>query len=214
MNLVSNTEIAHHSWNRLFKISAVAALMAGVLFLIAIINLVVTGLQSGAVNEWLALFPDNWLAVIFKLHAGFKGVESGRLFELNFLDIAIMALIATMYIGLYAALRKTSKIWSIIASVQPFLGIALLIATKSAGRSGVMGGGLVISFVMLRSKIFNKITAFMGIISSIFLLVGDISVGVSHSDVIAILTGTGYLVLTAWFFLIAQRLFQLEGDVS
>jgi hypothetical protein len=152
--------------------------------------------------------------VIFKLHAGFKGVGSSRLYELNFLDIAIMALIGTMYIGLYAALRRTSKLWSLIALVQPFLGIAIFITTKSAGRSGVMGAGLVISFVMLRSNIFNKVTAFIGIMSSIFLLVGDISVSNSDSNLITIFTGIGYLVFTAWFFLIARRFFQLGGDVS
>jgi hypothetical protein len=59
-----------------------------------------------------------------------------------------------MNTGLYVALRQTSRIWSMIAASKPVLGMALFIVTKLAGRSGVMGAGAVISFVMLRSKVF------------------------------------------------------------
>jgi hypothetical protein len=117
-----------------------------------------------------------------------------------------MALIGTMYLGLYAALRGTNKVWPMVALVQPFLGIVIFVVTKSAGRSGVMGAGLVISMVMLRSDIFNKVIAFMGLLSSILLLAGDISEGIFHSYIFAIITAIGYVLLTAWFFLIAQRL--------
>ena len=214
MNRVINSETPETHWYWLYKLSGTPALMAGVLFLIPVIDLIIAGLQPGAVNGWLALFQDNWLVVIFKLQAGFKGVGSSQLHELNLLDIAIMALVGTIYIGLYAALRRTSKLWSLIALVQPFLGIALFIATKSTGRSGIMGAALVISIVMLRSNIFNKNIAYSGILSSILLLFGDFSVGITHSDIIAFLIGFGYVLFTIWFFLIAQRLFQLERDSS
>jgi len=213
MNRVINTEITDIRWHWLYKLSGTAALGAGALLLIAAIDLIITGFRFGATNGWLAVFQNNWLVVTIKLHAGFKGVGSNLLYALNLLDIAIMALIGMTYLGLYAALRRTSKILSLIALFQPFLGIVLFVATKSAGRSGVMGAGLVISFVMLRGNIFNKMTAFLGILSSILLLFGDISVGIAHSYIIATLTGFGYVLLTMWFFLIAQRLFQLgQGD--
>jgi hypothetical protein len=77
-----------------------------------------------------------------------------------------------------------------------------------------MGAGLVISAVMLRTNIFNKVTAFMGLLSGILLLVGDISVGIAPSNIIAILTGIGYMLLMTWFFLIAWRLLQLGRDVA
>jgi hypothetical protein len=213
MNRATNTETADSRWNWLYKLSGAAALIVGVLFLIPVLDLIIARFQPGTANGWLWLFQDNWLVVIFKLHAGFKGVQSDQLFLLNYLDIAIMALVGTMYLGLYAALRKTSKIWPIVALAQPFLGIALFIATNSAGRSGVMGAGLVISIVMLRSDIFDKVTAYIGLLSSALLLFGDISVGIAHSFVIGVLTGIGYVVLTTWFFLIAQRLFQLGRGI-
>ena len=214
MARVNSTETADSRWNWLYKLSGAAALIVGVLFLIPVLDLIIPGFQPGTANGWSSLFQDNWLVVIFKLHAGFRGVQSDQLYNLNFLDIAIMALVGVVYLGLYAALRRAGKIWSIIALAQPFLGIALFMATKSAGRSGVMGAGLVISIIMLRGNIFNKVTAYMGLLSSALLLFGDISEGITHSYVIAILTGIGYVLLIVWFFLIAKSLFQRGQGVQ
>ena len=125
-----------------------------------------------------------------------------------------MVLVAIMFLGLYAALRRASKIWSIIALVQPFLGIVIFIATNSAGRSAVMGAVLVISFVMLRSNTFSNATAYVGILVSVLLLVGDVSVSIARSSIIAILIGIGYVLLITWFSLVGRRLFQLGRGVS
>jgi len=132
---------------------------------------------------------------------------------LNFLDIAILALVGTMYLGLYAALRRTSRIWSIIALMQPFLGIVIFIATANAGRSTVMGAGLVISAVMLRSNIFKRVTAYVGILANIILLIGDFSAGIiPSSNTVATLFGIGYVLLTIWFFIVAKTLFSQMGS--
>ena len=189
----------------LYSVSAGAALTVGLLFLIAVIDLIISGLQPG----WLSPFQNNWLVVIFKLHARYSGIKLDMLHKLSLLDIAVLALVGTMYVGLYAVLRRTSKIWSMIALAQPFLGILLFIATKSAGRSSVMGAALVISIVMLRNNSFNKATAYMGILASVLLLFGDFSAGmIPPSNIIASLFGIGYLLLVTWFFLIARRLIQ------
>jgi len=214
MNQTIESGDAGSRWNWLYKVGGAAALITGVLFLIAVIDFIITGFQPGIINGWLSLLQNNWLVVIFKLHAGFNGVQPDLLYVLNLLDIAIMALVGTMYLGLYAALGRTSKVWSIIALAQPFLGIVIFIATNTAGRCGVMGASLVISFVMLRSSIFGKETAYMGILASALLLVGDFSVGITHSNIIAILTGIGYMLLTTWFFLVGRRLFRLGQSAS
>lgn len=196
MDRVSDVKTADSRWNWLYTVSGVAALILGVLFLIALIGLVVAGLQPGSMNGWLSPFQNNWLVVLFKLNAGFVGVQFDQLNGLNPLDIAIMALVALMFLGLYAALRRTSRIWSMIAAGMPFLGIVLFIATRLAGRSGVMGAGLVVSFIMLRSNTFGKMTAIAGILASVLLLAGDIGTTAnSHSDLIAILIGIGYVLL-------------------
>ena len=214
MNQSTNTETAHSRLRWLYNISGAAALIVGTLLLIAVISLIITVLQPNPTVGWLSALENNWLVVIFKLHAGFSGVQSGLLHVLNLLDIAILALVGVMYLGLYAALRRTSRIWSIIAAIQPFLGIVLFLATRTAGRSGVMGAGLVISIVMLRSDIFKKFTAYVGILASVLLLVGDFSVGaIPPLGITAMLFGIGYMLFITWYFLNAQRLFQLGSSV-
>lgn len=197
------------NWRVIYQISAAAALIAGILMLSGMIGLIISVLKPEAANGWAWFYQDNWLIVIFKILAGFGGNQTGLLHKLNVLDIAILALIGTMFLGLYAALRRTSRTWSLIALALPFLGIVLFIATKIAGRSAVMGAGLVISFIMLRNEIFNRATAFLGILASVLLLVGDFSAGVIHSNIITTLFGIGYGALIAWIFLIARRLLQL-----
>ena len=211
-NRSTDPGIADSRWSWLYKTSATAALLAGILFLIAVADLIIASPGHGTLQAWMSPFQNNWLVVIFKLHAGVGGIHIDKLQIFNFLDLAILALVATVHIGLYAVLRKTSKIWSIIAVIQPFLGMALFIATKSAGRSAVMGAGLVISAVMLRSNAFNKVIADVGLLASILLLAGDLSAGViPPSGLIATLFGIGYVLLMAWLFLIARRLLQVEA---
>ncbi len=206
---VENTDAV---WKGLYQIGGVAALMVGAWLLFGAVDLSLMGPQADTLNGWLSLLQNNWLVVIFKLHAGFSGVQTNPLYGLNLLDIAIMALVGAVHLGLYAALRRTSKLWSIIALAQPFLGLLIFIATQQAGRSGVLGAGVVISFVMLGSHSFGKATAYGGILASILLLIGDFSEGIVHSNIIAILTGIGYLLLTTWFCLVARRLLQLGRD--
>jgi hypothetical protein len=201
-------------WNWLYKICGVAALILGLLFLAAMISLITAGLQPGTINGWLSLLQNNWLVILFKLNAGFDEVQFDQLYGPNLLDMAIMALVAILYLGLYVALRRTSRMWSMIAAVMPLLGIVLFMVTKLAGRSGVMGAGLVISLVMLRSNIFGKVIAFVGILSSVLLLVGDFGTTAnSFSTIVAIFVGVGYVLLMMWFFLIARWLFQLGQNV-
>ena len=197
--------------SRLYVIGGTAALLAGALFLIAAADLIITRLVYGTLGESISPVQNNWLVVIFKLHAGVGGVQISSLQVFNFLDLAILALVSITHLGMYAALHRTSKIWSIIALIQPFLGIVLFVATKSAGRSSVMGAGLVISAVMLRGNIFNKVIAFMGLLARALLLAGDLSAGaIPPSSLVATLFGIGYMLLITWLFFVARRLFQVR----
>jgi len=207
--------IADSTRNIFYKVGGGAALTAGILLLVAMLGLISSVLQPGAINGWLSLLMNNWLIVIFKLHAGFFGVQIDQLHILNLLDFSILVLAGTIVLGLYAALRRTSRFWSIIALVQPFLGMILFIATKNAGRSGVMGAALVISGVMLRSNIFNRVTAYIGILASVLLLAGDFSAGIiPPSAIIGTLVGIGYLLLITWMFLVAVKLFHLGQNTK
>jgi hypothetical protein len=197
-------------WNRLYKARGVAALLVGVLFLAGLVDLILTGLGAETAARWLSLAGSNWLVVLFQLNAGFSGVEYGLLYQLNPLDIAILALAGIAFLGLYVALRSTSKIWSLIAVIQPFLGIVLFVATKTAGRSAIMGATLVISLVMLRSHLFSRLIACIGLFASVLLLAGDMGTTPgSQSSILALFIAVGYVLLTTWYFVIGRRLLHL-----
>src|SRR3990172_893228 len=203
---VADAETAGSSWSWIFKVGGAAALIVLVLFLIGSIGIITN------INGWFTPFVNNWLVVLFKLNAGFSGIQTDLLNVLNLLDIAIMPLFCTMFLALYVALKRTSRIWSLIATALPFLGIPVFLITGTAGRSTLLIGGLIISVVMLRSKIFSKPTAYVGIVASILLFfAGDIATAAfSSSNIIALFIAAGYVLWMIWFSLIARRLFQLR----
>ena len=194
----------------LYKVAGVAGSMAGLFLLAAMISLIVSVLRPHvSASHWLSV-QNIWLIVIFKLHAGFNGVQIEQLHVLNYLDLAILAMVAMLCLGLYTALQRTSRVWSTVAAIQPFLGMVIFLATKNAGRSGVMGATLVISLVMLKGAIFDKVTSYLGILASALLLAGDLSAGViPPTALIATLVGIGYVFLMIWFLLVSRKLFQL-----
>lgn len=211
MNQVTNDETADSRRNWLYRIGGAAALVVFVLFLIGIIGIITVGPQPTTTNGWFTLFQNNWLVVLFKLNAGFSGIQPDSLNVLNLLDIVIMALVGTMFLALYVALRRMSNVWPVVAASLPFLGIAVFLLTSTAGRSGLLVGGLIISAVMLRSHIFSRVSAYVGMVASAFLFfAGDLGTAIfSSSNIIAILIGIGYVLWMIWFLLIGRRLFQL-----
>ena len=208
----TSTKTVDSCWSWLYKVSGTAALIAGMLLLIGMISLIASVLQASPINGRLSLFQNNWLIVIFKLHAEFSGIHADLLHGLNLLDIIFLALVGFISFSLSTVFRKASKTWLLIAFALSLTGIILFITTQTAGRSTVMLVVLIISFVMLSNEIFKKVTIYAGILAGIFLFVGDLSVGI-HSNIITILFGVGYLLLITWFFLIAQSLYWLGSGV-
>jgi len=58
---------------------------------------------------------------------------------------------------------------------------------------------------MLKDKFVSGAVAYAGILASVLLFVGDLTVGI-HSNIITIVFGLGYVLLTTWFFLISHNL--------
>jgi hypothetical protein len=169
--------------------------------LLAAIEPIASLFHTDPVIGWLSPLAGLWLVVIFKVHSGFSGM--GLPTGLNLLDLAILTLVAVMHLGLYTLLRKTSRVWAVVAAIQPLLGMALFLATANAGRSAVMGSALVASFVMLRGGSVSKAVAYMGIAASLLLLAGDFTAGVvPPSTLIASLFAAGYALLTTWCFIL------------
>lgn len=216
MNQVSDAETAEIVWKRFYRIGVVAALSIVALLLIGIIGIISSSLQSTTNNDWFAQIQNNWLVVLFKLNAGFSGVQQDLLMTIDLLDIVIMILVGIVFIPLYAVLRNTSRIWSLIAALLPFVGIPIFLVTATAGRSNLLIGGLIISVIMLRSNIFSKVTSYIGIVaSSLLFFTGDIATAIfTSSSIVAMFIAVGYVLWMTWFLLIAQRIFQLGHSVS
>ena len=207
-NQVPDAEIADSRWISLYRVGGAAALMVAVLFLIAIIDLVTADLRTGTI------FQNNFLVLIFKLHAGFSGVQEESLEGLNLLDMTIVALVGAMSLALYPALKRVNTAWAVVAMSLPFIGLGLFIITKDTGRSGIIAAGLIIAVIMLRSDIFSKSTAYTGILANVFLLVGDGGTAFSYSNIFAIIMSMGYVLFMIWCILIGRRLFQLGQGIS
>jgi hypothetical protein len=207
---LASVEDTHPRWNWLFKLGGIAAVILLILFLTGITGITTSGSQPTTTSAWFALFQNNWLMVLFKLNIGWDGVQPDLLNVLNPVDIVIMALFGTLFLALYACLSRTSKIWTAIATSLPFLGIVVYLITHTAGRSGLLIGGMIFSAVMLRSDIFGKVSAYVGVAADgLLFFAGDLGTTIfSPSDIIAIFIGIGYVLWMIWFFLIGRRLFQ------
>jgi len=204
-NQISAIKTESLKWKNLYKLSSAIALSLGILFLITAIGFIISILWTEFNNGWYSLLQSNWLIVIFKLHDGLINIQADPLHGLNILDIFILVLFSLMSFGLNNALKKVNKIWPLIAFVLTVITIILFIVTQAAGRSTVMLSVMIFSFVMLKNNTFSKVTIFTGIFAGVFLFVGDLTVGI-NSNIITILFGIRYILLSTWFFMIAQTL--------
>jgi hypothetical protein len=178
----------------LYKSGAGAALVILAVFLIGFAGIVSAAAQLTTTDGWFAALQSNWLVVLFWISAGFGEAQRDLLNVVNPLDIVIMVLFCTMSVALLVALWRTSKIWSVLATSLPVLGIPVFLITGMAGRSALFFGAMIICAVMLRSDVFGKLTAYSGIVAGALLFFGgDIGTAIfTQSNIIAVLIVIGY----------------------
>lgn len=249
MNQVTNAENSDSGWKRLYRVGGVAALAAGVLFrrnLAAEIGLFSTHPSPTTVSDWFALLQSNRLL---------------GLAYLNIFDLVNYALLALMFLALYAVLRRDNKSTMAIATTLGLVGVAVYFASNTAfsmlslsaqyaaattdaqrttllaagqallaisrfssygaypGSGGYMSllliaiAGMITSAVMIRSAVFNRATAYAGILASALDLVYCVVfafVPMIDSETLAIsfIPAAG-LFLMIWHVLIGWKLFQL-----
>jgi len=107
----------------------------------------------------------------------------------------------------YAA-ATTEAEQSQILLIGDAVGAQLLATPRTAGFLFMSIAALIISVVMLRSQLFNKVTAVVGILSSIFVIALNISVVIAPT-VTDPLLGISMLLWILWLLLVASRLLQL-----
>jgi hypothetical protein len=188
----------------------------------------------------------------------FQLLQSNRIVGLLRLDlptIVAMPLYYFVFLGLFAALKRTDRANAILSTSLAFVGVTLLLATPTAlsmislsqkyaaatteatrtqflaageailatdiwhGTGAIMGGILVqsgavlISVVMLRSSVFSRTTAYLGILMH--------GLDLAHIVFGLFLPGTGVVLLAIsgpfypiWLFLVGRRLLRLTSSSS
>ena len=146
-----------------------------------------------------------WLAVLYGYNARYRVTSRDALRGVHPVDIALLLLAGATYAGFWPGPGTGHVVWMTLAIAQPLLGVPLLMVTKLSGRSGLMGGALVLSILMLVSGTSAPV-AWLGLSASILLLVGDFGTTTRPSRLLAGALGVGYGALLVWVGALAALL--------
>ncbi len=240
MNLTTNVETADQAWRTLYKIGGAAALLIVLTALIEIIITFLPGgyASSETVSDWFTLFHNTpflglrnlgllnivmtmlGIPMFFVLYAAHRNVSqpfAALAMIISFIGVAVFY--ATN--RAFPMLDLSNQYASATTDAQRVTLLAAGQAMLSVGQSHTPGtflgfflsevAGILISIVMLRSKIFSKPNAYFGIVGFSLLLIFEIcsSFVPTLSHVVLILAMSGGPLSMMWYILIARRLFQL-----
>lgn len=242
-NQVTHAETTDSAWKGLYKVGGAAALIVTVLLLIEIIVFTAYPLPSTVIG-YFTLFQSNRLLGLLDLYL--LEILTYALFVPMFLAIYValrranesyMALATTLAIIGIAVFLATNNPFSMLSLSDQYAaattdaqrslflaaGQAILANTNQRAVEGFNMGlllfsvaGLMVSAVMLRSNIFSKVTAYVGILANAISLAEYFRLAFVPAAVLLLLiiaTASGLLLLI-WYILIARRLFQLGQGVS
>jgi hypothetical protein len=146
-----------------------------------------------------------WLAVLFGINAGKGHVSRDTLRAVQPIDIMLLLLAGVTYAAFWPGPGTEHMVWMILAIAQPLLGIAILLATRLLGRSGLMGGALVLSILMVVDSAWAA-AGWLGATASTLLLAGDFATTGSPRRPLAGVLAVGYAGLVVWFGWVAALL--------
>jgi len=235
---VTSDQTADPKWKGLYKAGGWSALIIGAFFIIEMFAYIASSAPSLAdAPGWLMLFQKNRLLGL--LDFGILEFYGLLLFVPMFLALstalkkasesytAVAAILA--FIGIAVNLA-TSKLFLLLSLSDlytaatdtlrsQFLAAAQAALAQSA-QGGIGGGveggiplavaGLIISSVMLRSMVFGKGSAYVGILANGIGLVMYIGATASTSFGGSPFFGLFFLLSIIWFFLIARNLLQMS----
>lgn len=137
-----------------------------------------------------------WLTILFSVNAGRIPRDSLR--GVRPVDVALLLLAGASFTGFWPGPGTSDTGWMTIAIAQPALGIPLLAATRILGRSGLMGGGLVLAILMVAGDEWVA-AGWWGVAANLLLLIGDFGTTGRRSRPIAAAVAIGYAALVVWF---------------
>lgn len=234
---------ASYDWAGFYKLSGVAAVLIVLTALLEIILTFLPGgyASSDTVTDWFVLFQNNWflglrnlgllnivmtllgIPMFFALYVTHRNIDppySALAMIISFIGVAVFYATNRSFPMLdlsnqYAAATTDAQRAMLLAAGQSML---------SVGESHTPGtfiafflsevAGILISFVMLRSKVFSPLNAYFGILGFSLLLIFEVcsSFVPALADVVLIFAMCGGLMSMAWYILIARRLFQLSRE--
>jgi hypothetical protein len=150
-----------------------------------------------------------WLAVLFGINAALAEMSLDSLNVVNPIDIVVLVLAAIAFTGFWPGPGTPHRVLMGLAILLPLASIAVLLGTDLQARSGLIGGGLVLSFLMLGDRAFRPL-GYLGAVANLFLLVGDFATSGARSTLVASLVGVGYVLLVSWSAWIALRFLMPE----
>jgi hypothetical protein len=226
----SHAESADPRWKGLYRVGGLAALFGMAIIPIQLAVFIAWGQPETALG-WFTMFQDNKLAgllafeFLFVVNAAFGITTTLALYvALRRVNEALMAI--ALALGLVEAI---ALIVARPAFEMLYLSEGYAAATTDAQRAMFLAAGeavwatfngtafhvsynlfsiyfLIVALIILRSNIFGKTTAYVGIVSAILnwgLYVPEIGVFLSVLSVVPF--------LAIWNILIARRLFQMAG---
>lgn len=146
-----------------------------------------------------------WLIVLYGVNAGYGDVSHETLRAVQPIDVLLLLLAGATYAGFWPGPGASHPWWMALAITQPLLGIGILLATRLAGRSGLMGGALVLSILMLVDDTWTA-AGWLGVAASVLLLIGDFGTTGRPRRPLAPVLAVGYAALVTWFGWVAAIL--------
>jgi hypothetical protein len=241
-----DAETADPAWKSLYIIGAAAALIMVAMYLISMpiyFSAYSKAPPPANVLEWFTLFQNDWITGLFFLgladiviNIAWLPVSLALFAALKHANKSLMAVAtAFVFVGVtayfasniaFAMLSLSHQYAAATTEAQRSLllaaGQALIAVSQGTGvyvAALVSVAALIMSVVMLRSKVFGKLTAYIGILGFALLLLGvpfstyttvsPTGPGPVVTAIIAIQYAGGGILSMVWYFLIGRRLLQL-----
>jgi hypothetical protein len=234
---VANTETTDRAYKSLYRLGGVAAIIVTVLTLVEVVIFTFYP-QPGTISGWFMLFQSNRLIglmdfwglevpmyvmftlVFLALYVALRKTDEGiMLIALTFALLGIGIFFATnnpftmlSLSNQYTAATTDAQRSTLLAAGQTVLANTnqRAIGGFNMGLCLVSVAGLMISSVMLRSRSFSRLTAYVGIVTFALSLADYLRQALTSSVIIALLVILpNVLFLVIWFVLIGRRLYQL-----
>ena len=233
-------EIAESHWRSIYKVGAVAILAVVLVGILEILITFLPGgnTEQQTVLDWFALFQDNWFLglrnlgllniaiTVLGIPAYFALYGAHR--RVNPVYAALAMIIAFIGVATFLATNRAFPMLELSRqyaaatsdaqrSTLAAAGQALLAVGQSHTPGTFLGfflsevAGIIISVVMLRGKVFGLVTAYVGMLGFVLLLIFEVcsSFVPALSGVAMFIAMGGGVLSMAWYVLVARRLFQL-----